>query len=558
MLAFWTLAYGERLYASVLHALNREVMCDDVRIVIYHFFNWMDPALFANDVLGKYHSDGTGELFRGLFYLVAKLGDPYAFTKVPPYLLYGVTLLGLSVAAHRLGGRTAAFLAVTLCLGSSMMLGRMAGMLPRAFAYPILAWMAVALTHGRVRLLACLTVLGAGLYPVLTVIGGLSLAVVLLVQPAEDRGSAQDWKLSKRLCWLAGTAAVCALLTLPFILRMAQYGETVTQERSAEFPEAGKGGRQDSLTRPPFPPLIESWTATAKPSVLGSGSRLWPQLGEPLEQDPGLRAAALDWLTYATVLGCALLGFGKSRAVRRLAALVLAIGVGYLLADAVNPRLVVPPRYTLYGVPIVTVLAVSAAPAGLLSALPSKSRVWSWLRGYGALTLAVLVLGLFGGEGRTNAGVGRYTTSQDRPLLNALSGLPKSALIAGWPEGVLETMPILSRRTPFLTRELHVPYHTDMTLRMRARMKALILAYYATDNAPIRRLRDEFGVSHLLVEASRLERASRYFAPFGPEIVRAFQQGRGRGFAVERLRESAAVYRDRKYYVLDLSRVPAP
>lgn len=557
MLTFWTLSYGATVYGSALGALDPELMSDDVRIVHIHFFNWMDPSLFANDILGKYHSDGTGELFRALFYVAAKLWDPYTFTKLPPYLLYAVTLLGLAVAAHRLGGRTAAFIVVTLCLGASMMLGRMVGLLPRAFAYPILAWMAVALTHGRVRLLACLTVIGAGLYPVLTVIGGLALAVVLLLQPAEDRGEAANWKLKKRLLWVAGTALAGALVMLPFTLRMAQYGETITPALIADYPEAGPGGRQDSVTRPPFAPLSKSWAATAKQSVLASGPRLVPLAGEAVENDSELRETLFDWLTFGTVMGCALLGLGRNRAMRGLAVLALAIGVGYLLANAVTPRLVVPPRYTLYGVPIVTVLALSAAPSGLMSVLPKTSRIWSYLRGYGAFALGALLLALVGGKGAVNVGLRRYNTHSDRPLLSAVADLPPSSLIAGWPEGILETLPILSRRTPFLTRELHVPYHTSMTLQMRDRMKALILAYYATDVAPLRRLRDEFGVTHLLVEPSRYVKPSRYFAPFRPDITRAFQQGSERGFAVDRLRDSAAIYGDGKYYVLELSRLPS-
>jgi len=91
--------------------------------------------------------------------------------------------------------------------------------------------------------------------------------------------------------------------------------------------------------------------------------------------------------------------------------------------------------------------------------------------------LASLVLALFGGQSRVKAGIARYNAPVDRPLLQAVAELPKSVLIAGWPEGVLETLPVLSRRTPFLTRELHVPYHTEMTLQMRERMKALIDAY---------------------------------------------------------------------------------
>lgn len=554
---FWLVVYGPPLVRNARLSLDPSMMCDDVRIVTYHFYHWADPELFANDVLGKYHSDGTSEIYRGLFFLVAKFGDPYEFTKLPPYLLYLVALVGIGVAAHRLGGRVATFIAVTLCLGSGHMLGRIDGMLPRAFAYPILAWLAAALVHGRIRTVALLTILGAGFYPVITAIGGLALAIALLCLPAEDRGSASGWSWRRRLSWLAGTALACALLTAPFTLRMREYGETITPDAIAQYPEAGPGGRQDSLTRPPFAPLAQSWTSAAESTVLGAGRRLVPGLGGPVVKDPATRDLLFRMLSLVTVLGCLRFGFSESRALRRLAGLAAAAGIGYLLANAVTPRLVVPPRYTTYGVPIVAALAVAVAPLGLIpSALLRFGFNRTRLRLWFTIGYASLLLALVGGRTRDNVGLRCFVPEESKPLFAALEQLPKSAVVAGWPEGPLETMPIASLRTPFLTRELHVPYHTNMTLLMRQRMEALVAAYYASDVVPLQRLRDGFGVTHLLVERTRLEAPSRYFKPFGEMIQTTFDRGVASGFMVERLRTSAATYDDGANYVLDLGRLP--
>lgn len=558
MLAFWLPVYLPQLYRSARFSLEPEVMCDDVRIVQFHFFHWMDPELFANDELGKYHTDGTPELYRGLYYLVAKLYDPFAFTKLVPYLLYGIALVGIGVAAKRLGGRAATFVAVTLCLSSPIFLNRMSGVLPRAFAYPILAWMAAALVTGRVRSFAALTILGTGFYPVLTLLGGSSLATWLFALPRRDRGSASDWSLKRRLIWLGGTAALCALLTAPFVLRMAPYGEAITPAMIADYPEAGPGGRQDSQTRPPFASLGVAWKNAAALGLTGGGTPLVPRIGRPVSSDTNLRERMLDVIYVMTALGCLSLWFARHSAMRRLATFAVAIGISYVLANAVAPKLVVPPRYTLYGVPILMILAVSTAPLGFVPRfLAQRLRRPLPVPHWSVLLSGILILALLGGKGRSDMALARYVTPADQPLYSAIAALPKSSLVAGWPIGAIETMPIVTRRTPFLTRQIHVPYHTDITLRMRHRMRRLIAAYFATDLAPLRQLRDEFGVTHLVVEPARLQRPGRYFRPFGPIISAAFAQGQAAGFVVNRLRESAAVFDGGKYFVLDLTKLPA-
>jgi hypothetical protein len=559
MSLFWIVVYGPGLVDDAKYVLNPDVMCDDVRIVIYHFFHWSDSALFANDELGKYHSDGTGDLFRAIYFLVAKVGDPYQFTKLPPYFLYLLTVVGIGVSAHRLGGKIATFVAVTLFLGSSIFLARTVGLLPRAFAFPIITWMLVALVDGRVRLLAFLTVLGTGLYPVLTVIGGLCLLVWLFVIAAKDRGEAESWSFRRRLFWLAGTVALCVVVIVPFQVRMHSYGAAITPEMIEQFPEAGVGGRQDSATRPPFAPLAKSWTHTAKTTLLKQGRPFSSNIQKTFLEYTMSREQWTKWLLYASALGCVLLTKTNRAQVYRLIILVFAIAIGYVLSNAVTPRLIVPPRYTLYGVPILTIFAISIAPMGLWSAKWSINfRFGSFLRLSFLCAYATLVLVVFAGKHFAHAGVDSFVKERDREIFKAISRLPKAVLIAGWPEGMMETMPIASLRSPFLTRELHVPYHTTMTLKMRNRMNALIEAYYATDEKPLIRLRDEFKVTHLVAERSRFDTKSKYFRPFATTISNAFERGKKTGFYVNQLRfTSASLYDQGGYLLIDLGRLPS-
>jgi hypothetical protein len=90
---------------------------------------------------------------------------------------------------------------------------------------------------------------------------------------------------------------------------------------------------------------------------------------------------------------------------------------------------------------------------------------------------------------------------------------------------------------------------------MRRRMQALIDAYFANDAVPLRRLREEFGVTHLLVDREHYGRhPPRYFEPFDAMIAAAIGKLRAEP---ETLRQAPAaeVFEAGSFLLLDLSRV---
>lgn len=552
------LLFGRTLIQQLEFAAGPDNLCDDIRIVNYHFLRYADPTLFSQDVLGRYHTDGTSELYRALYFVVARLGLWDEFTRYMPFLLLGVCLVGIAVAASPIGGPAAVFVSIALCLSSPMMLSRMAGVLPRAFAFPILAWMAAALVTGRIRAIAILTIVGAGFYPVLTVLGLLVLGIVLFLYPSEDRGHASTWSFKHRVTCVAVTTLACALLTVPFALRMSEYGHAITPAEIGEFPEAGPGGRHDLVTTPPYAPLPKASERAAISAIRSSGPALIGALRDPVRSDIRLQNMLRDWLAYVTVVGAALAGLRGNLALRRLAALAAAVGIGYLVALPLAPRLVVPERYTLYGVPVLVVLAV---PAFVLGFLP---RAWNRVRSrsisnrsFAVLVSGVVVLGVFAGRGDFKGGLGTFISASDKSLLAFVARLPPTILVAGWPQGTMDNLSVATHRTPFLSRELHVPYHTEMTLIMRKRMSALIDAYFASDPAPLVRLHREFGVSHLLVEPAKLESTPKYFRPFQPAILRAQADARTRGYELQRQLPRCSLFQNEKHVLLDLSCVAA-
>ena len=128
-------------------------------------------------------------------------------------------------------------------------------------------------------------------------------------------------------------------------------------------------------------------------------------------------------------------------------------------------------------------------------------------------------------------------------------------MIAGWPFGVVENVPYLALREVLVSWENHVVVHEEYAREMGARTRALIAAYYAADVEPVRRLKDDYGVTHLLVDRRHYEgEVQWYFEPFASELVEARAALTGEP---EVLRQAghAAVMSSGPWLLLDLHRL---
>lgn len=543
---------GPALLEHMRRSLNPLVYNDDVRIIIFPFFRYSDPELFRNDFVSDYFLAGLPEGFRTVYWLAAKLWDAAAFSKLLPYLLVAVTLGALAVAARRVGGNVAAFGVAALSLGTGVFLARMAGGLPRAFAYPVLAIAAAALALGKPRWLAAAVWLGALFYPVVGVISGLSLAL-LLACPASERGEASDWSPRRRLIFVGVVGIVAAALVVPCAIRLRGFGAELTPNVVAQYPEIGPGGRFGAEDRAPFPGFFESAGPLARDSISGIGDPWWSAGASLLggrHQDR--RQTFFVVLLIVVVAGWVRLALRGPEA-RRVLLLAAAAFLGQIAARAVTPRLFLPQRYVQYSVPVLAILFTATAFAGFAPTRGEHAPKW---RAALCLVGNLALLALLGGRGRADTGLTIAVRPGEATLLREIRKLPKHAVVAGWPRAAIDDVPYVARRTVFMSFETHMPYHRGYTDSMRRRMNALIAAYFGTSPEPLRRLRDEFGVTHLIVYPSYLRgRPPSYFRPFDGTIRNAIARANGQKFELERQLPVASVFTQTNTALLDLSRL---
>ena len=366
------IVHGPTLAEHIARGVNPNVFNDDARQQIYPFFRYADSSLFPNDYVGDYYLDCLPIGFRALYTLSAPLIDPAVSSKVVGYLALLITIAGLGVAANRLGGKVAAWAAMSLALGAGLYLDRMGGGLPRAFGFPILAWALAALTYGRTKWLAALVWLGACFYPVAGVIVGLATAFSLLALPERDRGDAQGWRLGRRLGFLALVAGVSVLLLLPTIITSSKYAPVISASDTTEYPEAGPGGRYGPDSRAPYASFLHRAGTALEKGVLGAGRPLakplveWANADAPRPLLSTRYQGLLILLGVFTVVGW-LLFIASSSAARRVVMLGAAALVGYWVARALAPYLYVPTRYADYPVPLLFVLMVSTSVTGFFA-----------------------------------------------------------------------------------------------------------------------------------------------------------------------------------------------
>jgi hypothetical protein len=552
------IVYGPALKAHIERSQNPFVFNDDARALIFPFFRYHERGLFPHDYFATYFCACLPVGYRDFYRMGATLWDPAAISKVLPYILLVVTVVAVAVAAHRLAGYFGAFLAAALVLSSSIFLAIMVGGLPRAFGFPALGLASAALVYGKPRLLAGIVCASAAFYPPVAIQAGIALTIWLFALPAQDRGDAADWCFFRRARLVIAAGSISALVLLPTLLGARAYGRFLGPRDVIEYPEIGPDGRYGAVDRPPFKTFPEAALEQAHLLFWPAGKPWSRKVQEWAKVRAYVGANANGDVVLELLTGVLLIGgmFVTARDAngRRFLLLGVAAWLSHLLARALTPSLYGPERYAQYAVPILLVVLIPAVGAAIGAQL-SQRRFTAFGRAAGVIAIGAMVLLPFAGRGSTDAGLNIDVTSH-RQLYDFLRHLPKDVLIAGWPTD-LDNVPYVSRRQAFITAELNGAFQKRYADEMRRRMHALIEAYFATDRGALERLRDDFGVTHLIFQQSILDKPPDYFKPYSDWIQKAFNDGRSKGFEIPRQLDATKAFSDGPLIVLDLRRLNA-
>ncbi|MBP7831291.1 MAG: hypothetical protein KA248_15390 [Kiritimatiellae bacterium] len=535
--------YGPSLLESARLAADRYRFNDDARHWLIPFVRETQPGIREDDYLANYRLAMTPVGQRWFYRCAGRLLDPAVTSKVLPLAQYVLLMAALAWCAARLGGRACGWATLALALSSHEFLYRMAGGTARSWAFPLVGWAAFALVADRPRLLAALTVLAAALYPPIALLLGLTLAGTVLMSRERRREKAGLLILTFLL------AAACLWSS-----HTAEYGRRLGPADVAAYPELGPGGRYGFEDRPPFLNVGAALADAFGRSLQGGEPawiaplRRWIMAGSTYGRPSLLLVAIAGFFGLLTLVGTVLLARRDATA-RRLLLLPAASVTAYLAAARLAPALYFPQRYMIYSVPVLAMILLPAAVRSLAARCRPAAAVPAML----AVTAACLLL--LGGRGGGATGLS-VDARADRDLYDAIAELPPGALLAGWPEGPLNNVPWLCRRSVLLNRESHEAIHQGYAEQMRRRLKAVVDGCFATTSDPLDRLHRNWGVSHLLVDLTHYEEdAPIYFEPFNEVIRNAHGRMRAGGSEVLRQADACAVFKNGRWMLLDLARM---
>ena len=558
LLLAWAALAGVSGPALVDHARkagNSCILQDDARHWVAPFFRYADSELFPNDYIANYHLAASPPGHRAVYRLAAKWVDPAVVSKALPFLQFAVLLAALAWCAWRIGGGACAWATCALALSGYLFFYQMAGGTARSWAFPLTGLTAVLLVAGRAAWLPLLALGAALLYAPISVL--LWITALLAQIPQWLRASANAGRF--RVMFSAGITLAALALSLAILLatRPDGYGRRLGPADIAAYPEWGAHGRYGFDDRPPYQNVAAGFCDAFGRSLQGDNPAWLPAVRERILAGSVYGRPSMLLILVAglvgiiTVTGSFLLARRDTRA-RRLCWLLAAAAIAYVAAQSTAPLLYHPHRYVIYAVPVATLILFPAAAAELAGRFLKPPAA---VRPLPVFFATVLVLALLGGRGGGADSLSIDTASQ-RAVYAAVAGLPKTAVVAGWPAGVLDNIPWLARRSVFLNRESHEVLHEAYADEMRRRMNALIDAYFTDHPEPLRRLRDEFGVTHLLLERAHFtEQAPTYFEPFNQRIAQAHARMRETGSEALRQESTAAVYQDDAFILLDLRKL---
>ncbi|MEO3430787.1 hypothetical protein AAFN88_18175 [Pelagibius sp. CAU 1746] len=504
---------------------------------LFRFHPWSDPALFDGDYLAAFLSAlPQPYLYEGMTRLWLWAGGSLlVLGRVFSVACWLALLLGMGLAARRLGNRLTVLGAVGFVAAQPLYLYQVTSAVPHAFGFPLLIWAVVAMLYGSLPGLVAVTVISGLLYPAMTPLVGLLLAWQVFVMGGLLRQDGRR-KLTG-LVLLAVTGALSLWLVFGSVPGASdELGTPLAPMQQVDtYPENGPEGRH----------------------FYGVFNPLLYVAGKALGQFRGTEVmSALTVLLFCGGLAVyGFLGLPRGSAARRVftgfvlcsGALGLAV---YLMMSFHSYRFVFYPLFTL--LPLFTVV-------GLQRLCGRLERVLRWPEAAALAGLALLTF-TFDSFDAQKAGHRYHLGAPGQQVMAFAAAQPADSVFAYWPasDSELELIPYVAARPVFVARKVHYPVYDAYVLTMRARMNALIDAFLATQPAPLRDLRCHWGVDYLVVDRTSFPEAGErptYFAPFDARIAEIWSRHRREDFLLANPPAGSVVLDSGAYRVLDLARL---
>ena len=515
------------------------------------------PEVINHDYIQTYYLNAIlPPLFKAAYAIATLFTSPLVASKIITVALSVLFILTVTATSNLLAGRIAAYLTALFATGAVLKNMYFMGGIQRSFGIWLSALALHLVCSGQIIPLGVLGILAAMLYPAAAVYIVALLALVLAL-PAQLRGSASAWTVKKRFIFFSMCVVCCSLAIAPQLLGGSKYGPRLSLRDEATYQEWGVGGRYTDGDRGvplAFGPRVLSTLVSGI-----SASRI-KALKHPQEEESNDAAFELtpsqegiSVISFTAVCALWLIYRLRSKltpATARCAIFALCMLVTFVAATLLFPLLYIPSRYVTLGCnPLTPVLFPCIWKATVANLCKSRGQLMA------ACAALATGIGLFVWLGWLHPTVrGLPSASGHIALFRFVRTLPPDTIIAGWPRGMINQIPLFTAHSVLLFEEGHQIFHRDCLEELRRRTRSLIQLYAATDSAPLKELQARYKVTHILLDKRHLEKAPAYFAPFNEEIKAARAEQAGKPLFLEQLANSKAAFESGNLVLIDIQK----
>ncbi len=529
---------GVGIYAYYPSIVNHYVVADDLRITSYWVEQFRDHELFSNDLLTDYAKFHEPWGFYMLYYFVPWIMDPILFGNILTVILLAVCAVYLYKLGKELNGTFAGLITSVTFLVTPLYVGRMAGGMPRSFGYPLLIMFLYYFIKKEYFPTIVILILQCLYYPMIFLISIITYALAFLKFDWKSKKFI-DLSSAKLKSFVIAVVACGILLAAKYIFVQNPYfAKPVTLKEMINQPEYYTGvGRWYLLPIEPVIGVVEEnvvYSNNIYTAFMQQAAKIhWGTL--PFKAR-GILFIALVYLLIEVMRK-------KVKFPREFVLIMISSIFLYELAVYLLLKLYWPSKYLRYSASLIGLLVFTSVIAAVINYLRPK-----WLKLL--VQAGVLALLLF----HLSFDYGKYfiNETQNRPLYDYLSTLPKSALIAAHPE-VADNIPLFSKRKVLVSYETSNPLYKKYWDEIKERTYNFFNAYYSDNPAVVYVFLEKYNIDYLVVKKEHftegyVNTGNFYFYPFNAFVKHVTQQKKG--FVLKNFPDQLKRFENDQFYVI--------
>ena len=519
----------------IQNSFNLWIFNDDIRQHIAPLYSYYDSELFQNDYISQAcRACFLPSLYKVFFKLTALVLDPYLTAALITYVLIFLFIVFVSLCAKEIAGWTGFYVTLLLVSTNCIYIERIVGGMPRSFALPVAAFALWALMKNKPLLLCILIVLLAGFYPFLLPVWILILFLSLFFLESLFKIS---WTTKQKVFVLLLVLFLVICLVLPYVYGLYEYG-------GFSFDSSHSGGGSSTKK------YIGKILFDALDGYYGKYLFYAKDL---------LGKIALNKLFLAFTFFTFINSFLKDEKSKKLllfivVSLLLAFISGEMFHNALLEKRLLRYSFIVF-TPLILVHVIK-----YIFELVNRSKLQLKEKNKTLLLLSIVLVSFIGISSirdhlPSRCGLIVRISTKKRALYQVISTLPKDVVIAGWPGGVIDNIPLLSKRAAFITRETDRSFISNLNIETNKRMQAFLSAYFSDHLEPLIRLNKNWNVNYLIVNRKH------FSCDTPPEVYKKkYQEYLDRNFKCDNVfilgpLDDYKIYSDEKHFILDLNRL---